>query len=67
MKTNLEQLSLEFSENLKLNYDLKKKNWFNIGGKTKIYYKAENLNELIRFLRKIQKDLQFCMWYMVLV
>ena len=53
MKTNLEQLSLEFSENLKLNYDLKKKNWFNIGGKTKIYYKAENLNELIRFLRKI--------------
>ena len=53
MKTNLEQLSLEFSENLKLNYDLKKKNWFNIGGKTKIYYKAENLNELIRFLKKI--------------
>ena len=39
----LKELSLEFNENLKLNYDLKKKNWFNIGGKTKIYYKAKNL------------------------
>ena len=56
MKTNLEELSLEFSENLKLNYDLKKKNWFNIGGKTKIYYKAENLRELIRFLKKIDNE-----------
>ena len=49
----LKELSLEFNENLKLNYDLKKKNWFNIGGKTKIYYKAKNLKELIRFLKKI--------------
>ena len=32
---------------------LKKKNWFNIGGKTKIYYKADKLKELIRFLKKI--------------
>ena len=29
----------------------KKKNWFNIGGKTKIYYKAENLKELVKFLK----------------
>ena len=28
-----------------------KKNWFNIGGKTKIYYKAENLKELVKFLK----------------
>ena len=40
MSDYLKELSSEFSENLKLNYDLKKKNWFNIGGKTKIYYKA---------------------------
>ena len=53
MNTNLEELSLEFKDNLNLDYDLKKKNWFNIGGKTKIYYKAKNLKELIKFLKKI--------------
>ena len=53
MSDYLKELSLEFNENLKLNYDLKKKNWFNIGGKTKIYYKAKNLKELIKFLKKI--------------
>ncbi len=53
MSDYLKELCLEFSENLKLNYDLKKKNWFNIGGKTKIYFKAKNLKELIKFLKKI--------------
>ncbi|MDC3126018.1 UDP-N-acetylmuramate dehydrogenase [Candidatus Pelagibacter sp.] len=53
MSDYLKKLSLEFNESLKLNYDLKKKNWFNIGGKTKIYFKANNLKELIRFLKKI--------------
>ena len=43
MSDYLKELSSEFNENLKLNYDLKKKNWFNIGGKTKIYFKAKNL------------------------
>ena len=32
---------------------LKKKNWFNIGGKSKIYYKADNLKDLLNFLKKI--------------
>ena len=53
MNINLEKLSLEFKSNLKIDYDLKKKNWFNIGGKTKIYYKADSLKELIKFLKKI--------------
>ncbi|MDC2971206.1 UDP-N-acetylmuramate dehydrogenase [Candidatus Pelagibacter sp.] len=44
----------EFNNNLKLDYNLKKKNWFNIGGKTKAFYKAENLKELIKFLKKIK-------------
>jgi UDP-N-acetylmuramate dehydrogenase len=44
---------LEFSENVKFDYNLKKKNWFNIGGNTKIYFKAENLKELIKFLKII--------------
>tara|TARA_B100002052_G_scaffold138119_1_gene126569 strand:- start:5024 stop:5374 length:351 start_codon:yes stop_codon:yes gene_type:complete len=54
MKVNLEELMEEFSNNLKLDYDLKKKNWFNIGGQTKAFFKADNLKELIKFLKKIQ-------------
>jgi UDP-N-acetylmuramate dehydrogenase len=56
MKIDLKDLILEFSNNLKLDYDLKKKNWFNIGGKTKAFYKADNLKELIKFLKKIPSD-----------
>ena len=54
MKIDLKELIPEFNNNLKLDYDLKKKNWFNIGGKTKAFYKASDLKELIRFLKKIQ-------------
>ena len=54
MNVNLEELSSEFKDNVKFDHDLKKKNWFNIGGKTKIYYKADNLKELINFLKKIK-------------
>ena len=54
MNRKLEILLAEFKDNLKTNYDLKKKNWFNIGGKAKIYYKADNLKELIKFLKKIE-------------
>jgi UDP-N-acetylmuramate dehydrogenase len=54
MIINQEQLSLEFNDNVKFDYDLKKKNWFNIGGKTKIYFKASNLKDLINFLKRIE-------------
>ena len=48
---NKEDLLFEFKQNIKFDYNLKKKNWFNIGGSTKIYYKADNLKELIKFLK----------------
>ena len=54
MNINLKELSSEFNDNIKFDYDLKKKNWFNIGGKTKIYYKADNLKQLVKFLKKIE-------------
>ena len=54
MNINQEELSLEFNNNVKFDYDLKKKNWFNIGGKTKIYFKASNLKDLISFLKRIE-------------
>jgi UDP-N-acetylmuramate dehydrogenase len=44
----------EFNDSVKFDYDLKKKNWFNIGGKTKIYFKASNLKDLISFLKRIE-------------
>ena len=56
MNIDVKDLFQEFSNNLKLDYDLKKKNWFNIGGKTKAFYKADNLKELIKFLKKIPSD-----------
>jgi len=54
MKMNKEDLLIEFKQNIKFDYNLKKKNWFNIGGNTKIFYKAENLKELIKFLKFIE-------------
>ena len=48
---NKDDLLFEFKENIKIDYNLKKKNWFNIGGNTKIYYKADNLKELTKFLK----------------
>ena len=42
-----------FGDNVKFEYDLKKKNRFNIGGKSKVFFKAENLKELVNFLKKL--------------
>tara|TARA_B100001287_G_C22622846_1_gene500983 strand:+ start:182 stop:1090 length:909 start_codon:yes stop_codon:yes gene_type:complete len=57
MKTDqLKKFLGEFDENLRFEYDLKKKNWFNIGGKTKVFYKANDLKELVKFLKKINND-----------
>ena len=49
------ELLNEFGSNVIFEHDLKKKNWFNIGGKSKIFFKADNLKELINFLKKLQK------------
>ena len=48
----------DFSKNIigkvTFDYDIKNLNWFNIGGKTKVYFKPETLDELIRFLKIYQ-------------
>ena len=57
MKTNeLKKLLIDFGDDIKFDQDLKKKNWFNIGGKTKVFYKANNLKDLIKFLKKIDNN-----------
>ncbi len=53
-KKELKKLLSEFEENLRFEHDLKKKNWFNIGGKSKVFYKAENLKELVNFIKKLK-------------
>ena len=39
-----------FNSELYFDFDVKKLNWFNIGGKTKIFFKPKNLKELKEFL-----------------
>ena len=51
MKINqLRKILNSFGDSVYFEHDLKKKNWFNIGGKTKVFYKAYDLKELIKFL-----------------
>ena len=61
---NLKNLLIDFGEDVKFNYDLKKKNWFNIGGRTKVFYKANNLKDLVNFLKKLDnKERIFILGY----
>ena len=53
---DINKLSIEFKDKLKINYDIKKKNWFNIGGKAKLFFKAENLEELKSFIKEIDNQ-----------
>ena len=48
---NLENKFKIFKESIYFNYSLKKLNWFNIGGNTKIYFKPNSLNDLIKFVK----------------
>tara|TARA_B100001063_G_scaffold84145_1_gene78511 strand:+ start:2276 stop:3214 length:939 start_codon:yes stop_codon:yes gene_type:complete len=50
---SLKNLLDEFGDSVKFEQNLKKKNWFNIGGKSKVFYKSNNLKDLVNFLKKI--------------
>ena len=50
-KNQLKDLLKDFGNNVVFDQDLKKKNWFNIGGKTKVFFKANNLKDLVKFLQ----------------
>jgi len=54
MKTNqLKELFKKFDKKITYNEDLKKKNWFNIGGKVKVFFKANELKDLVEFLKTL--------------
>ena len=46
------EFSKEIESKIYFDHDLKKSNWFNIGGKTKVYFKPESLSDLVVFLKK---------------
>ena len=52
----LKKVLKEFGDNVRYEHDLKKKNWFNIGGKSKVFYKATNLKDLINFLKTLNNQ-----------
>ena len=47
----IKKLLINFDDNIFYEYDLKKKNWFNIGGKSKVFFKANHLDQLLNFLK----------------
>ena len=48
----IKKFSNEINSKIYFDYDLKKSNWFNIGGKAKIYLRPDNLSDLILFLKR---------------
>ena len=48
----IKKLSRKIDSKFYFDYDLKKSNWFNIGGKTEVYFKPESLSDLTLFLKK---------------
>ena len=51
----VKKFSDEIDSKFYFDYDLKKSNWFNIGGKTKVYFKPESLSDLILFVKRFSK------------
>ncbi len=56
MNVESKQLKKQFGKNLILNENLSKYNWFNLGGPADIFFRPENKDQLIDFLKKIKKS-----------
>ena len=59
LEKDIEQFSNDFKISMNFNYSLKNHNWFNIGGKTKVFFKAETLNDLCKFMRLFGQKINF--------
>ena len=56
MKTNdIEKFAQNIESKIFFDYDVKHLNWFNIGGKTQIFFKPESLRDLKEFLKLYKK------------
>ena len=55
-KNKIEEFAKHIKSELKFDYNLKKLNWFNIGGDAKVFFKPDNLDDLVTFLKTFGKD-----------
>ncbi len=58
--SQLKKLLKKFDSKIVYNEDLKKKNWFNIGGKAKLFFKANELKDLVEFLKILDNKEKIC-------
>ena len=52
----IKKFSKKTNIKFEFDYNLKKSNWFNIGGKTKVYFRPESLTDLVLFLKKFGQN-----------
>jgi UDP-N-acetylenolpyruvoylglucosamine reductase len=50
MNLNIEFLQKKFGNNLKVNENLSKYSWFNLGGTTDIFFRPDSTDQLANFL-----------------
>ncbi|MDC3127749.1 UDP-N-acetylmuramate dehydrogenase [Candidatus Pelagibacter bacterium] len=55
MNIESKELKEQFGKNLIINENLSKYNWFNLGGPADIFFRPDNKDQLIDFLKKIKK------------
>ena len=55
-KNKIEVFAKQIKSELKFDYNLKKLNWFNIGGDAKVFFKPDNLDDLVTFLKTFGKS-----------
>ena len=56
MNLHTDTLKKKFGKNLILRENLSKYSWFNLGGPADIFFRPENKDQLISFLKKIKKN-----------
>ena len=54
----IRKFSDEINSKIHFDYDLKKSNWFNIGGQAKVYFRPDNLSDLILFLKRFWEQIK---------
>ena len=59
LEKEIKKFSKETNSKFDFDYDLKKNNWFNIGGKTRVYFKPESLQNLVEFLKNLEIKKKF--------
>lgn len=54
MNLNIDFLQKKFGKSLRIKENLSKYSWFNLGGAAEVFFRPENKNQLINFLKEIK-------------